>query len=111
MQITMSNNAIKLGHVIIGYYNKYDQDLIEKFDHSSLERPNYGGNLYNDTTLITKDGSLCMEFKSNDTWEIHEFDTKSYVPKDLIAKGKLKYDYLFEKLTDLEKPSLLKIRA
>lgn len=114
MQITMSNNAIKLGHVVVGYYNKYDQDLIEKMDHSSLVQFSYEG--LSSTILVSKDKSLCIEFKPNNTWEMYKYNEKDqsseHLPDDLMAKGKLKFDYLYERIVSLEKPSKqIKVRA
>lgn len=113
MSIKMKNGTIKHKNKIIGYYNKYDQDLIKKFNKGSVILFSYEGVF--DFILVSSDKSICMSFNSNDTWEIYEYNEKdqenSHLPEELLAKGKIDYDYLYEKMVDIAKPSRMKIVA
>lgn len=54
-----------------------------------------------------------MIFNPNNTWEIYKYNKKNqkdlHISEDLLAKGQIDFDYIYDKMAEMEKYSKFKV--
>lgn len=96
-KIEFKESKILFNGKVSGDYNKYDQDLIDTFKEAKLTVYT-NDESKQEYAIRNKSGNKVIVFCKNDIWKMYDnFDgpitDKALIEAELIAKGKIMYDY------------------